>query len=55
MHVFVVMRQYGNLACRTIDKIFSNLSDAEDYKTKKEQSVAEDDPTMYFIEKQIVE
>ena len=36
MYVFVVMRQYGILACRTIDKIFSNLADAENYKTKKD-------------------
>jgi hypothetical protein len=55
MNVFVVMRQYGHLACKTIDKIFSNLADAENYKTKKERSVGEDDLTMYFIEKQIVE
>lgn len=50
MYVFVVMRQYGILACRTIDKIFSNLADAEDYKTKKEQNANEDDPTLYYIE-----
>jgi len=50
MYVFVVMRQYGILACRTIDKIFSNLADAEDYKTKKEQNSNEDDPTLYYIE-----
>lgn len=50
MDVFVVMRQYGHLACKTIDKIFNNSADAEDYKLKKERVVNDDDPTFYFIE-----
>lgn len=55
MEIYIVIKQYGKLACRTIDKIFLDRTAAENYKFRREKGLDFDDPTLYYLETHVIE
>lgn len=55
MEIHIITKQYGHMACRIIDKVFSDYNAALNYKFSRESRLDSDDPTLYYLETHKIE